>query len=83
MKRTRKILNIIALVLAVLQVLGYVGYLNSKPEEEEAGVNAVFFYIGFNLPIIIAAILFVSSLILKRKIDKKEADIEIDSIGKY
>jgi hypothetical protein len=82
MKRARKILNIIALVLVVIQVMGYVGYINSEHVEEK-GVNAVYFYIGFNFPAIIAAILFAISIFLKRKIDKKEADIEIDSIGKY
>ena len=62
--------------------MGYVGYFNSE-HEEEIGVNAVYFYIGFNFPVIIAAILFVITIVLKRKIEKKEADIEIDSIGKY
>ena len=65
----------------IFQALGYLGSINSELTEAK-GVDAVAFYIGFNLPIIFASILFLVSLSLKMKIKKAESYNEIDSIGK-
>ena len=81
MKQTRVILNIIAFLLLVYQILGYLATLKN-PSTDAQGIYAVAYYLGFNFPILLAAILGIISLNIKRKIRKKEADSLIDSIGK-
>ena len=81
MKRARLILNIIALLLIVFQLLGYIGTADKEPIKAQ-GTDFAAFYIGFNLPAIIAIILFIIAQYLKRKINKKEASNIIDSIGR-
>lgn len=80
MKKARKILNIIVIILLVCQLLGYLGNINNK-QLNPKGVNLIAFYIGFNLPLILAAIIFLISLILKSSIVKNDSDNLIDSIG--
>lgn len=81
MKRARLILNIITILLLLFQILGYIGD-NSTTPTDLTGTNLAAYYIGYNLPIILAAILFTVSWYLKRKIQKKESQTLIDSIGK-
>ena len=81
MKRKTIILKILTILLAVIQVLGYIGTLSAKkatPNEDQS----IAYYLGFNLPLILAAILFVIERNIKRKMDKKESENMIDSIGK-
>ena len=81
MKRKRIILKILMIILVVIQVLGYIGTLTAKkvfPEEDQSFA----FYLGFNLPLILATILFANERSIKRKMDKKKSEEIIDSIGK-
>ncbi|OSZ77587.1 hypothetical protein CAP36_14530 [Chitinophagaceae bacterium IBVUCB2] len=80
MKRARLILNIITILLVLFQILGYIG--RNITHRHTTGTNLVAYYIGFNMPVILAAILFTMSWYLKRKIQKKESQTLIDSIGK-
>lgn len=81
MKTARKILTVLAIILVFLQVAAYLGNLDLDPIEV-SGINAFYYYAGFNFPLILAGIFFVISLVLKRKINKKIIEREIDSIGK-
>jgi len=81
MKKARLILNIIALLLIVFQLLGYLGNMGKSPTIAK-GVDLVAFYVGFNLPAILALILFLVSLYLRRRLKKKEMSTIVDSIGK-
>ena len=83
MKKTRLVLNGIAIFLLVFQLLGYLGTLSKDKDTTPAeGVGLVAYYIGFNLPVIIAAILFVIAQFQKKKMSKKDEANIIDSIGK-
>jgi uncharacterized membrane protein len=81
MKRARLILNIIAILLVVFQLIGYLGNMGKKTPEL-SGINSVAFFIGFNLPLIVAIFLFLISLFLTSKIRKRKKMEMVDSIGK-
>ena len=80
MKKARLILNIIALLLIIFQLLGYLGTIGKTPTKAQ-GVNLAAYYLGFNLPAIVALILFLISVYLKRQMKKKELSAIVDSIG--
>jgi FtsH-binding integral membrane protein len=81
MKKKIKILNIMAICLIVAQVIGYLG--NAKEQPIEAiGIDAIAYYIGFNLFGIIAIILFIICFFLRQKLKQNEKKDIIDSIGK-
>lgn len=81
MKTARKIIIVFAFILLFLQLAAYLGNTD-QDAIEVTGINAIYYYAGFNFPLILAGILFVISLVLKRKINKKITESEIDSIGK-
>jgi hypothetical protein len=81
MKRARLILDIIALLLIVFQLPGYFGTTDKEPTKAQ-GLGLAAFYIGFNLPPIMAITSLIIAQYLKSKINKNEASDIIDSIGK-
>lgn len=81
MKTARKILFVLAIILLFLQIAAYLGNID-QDSIDVTGINAIYYYAGFNFPLILASIFFAISLVLKRKINKKIIDSEIDSIGK-
>lgn len=76
-----RIINIIAIALTVFQILAYIGLL-TEPLPQENGIDAIAFYIGFNIFLIIAAILFCIAYKLKKKWKSNNLGDMIDSIGK-
>lgn len=81
MKKITTVLNVIIILLLAVQLSAYIGTSRS-PAIELSGISAVAYYIGFNLPLILAAIFFAVSAFLKKKIKKVETQDLIDSIGK-
>lgn len=80
MKTARITLNVIAILLLVYQILGYIGNRNKK-FDLNGDIGDVAFYVGFNLPLIIAFILFLIARYLKKKMRKKEESEILDSLG--
>jgi TRAP-type C4-dicarboxylate transport system permease small subunit len=80
MKRAKLILNVIALLLIVLQVLGYWGTMDNAPTQAE-GIDLAAFYVGFNLPAILALVLLIIAQYLKRKLKRKEVTDMLNTIG--
>ena len=80
MKGARKIIIIISILLTILQLSAYLGSMNA-PSTDAKGIEVVAYYIGFNLPVILASILLIISWFLKIKMQKKEDENLVDSIG--
>lgn len=81
MRRTIRIINIIAIALVVFEILAYIGSIGDPPIEGK-GINAIAFYIGFNIFLIIALLLFGIAYHLKNKSKRNNQNDLIDSIGK-
>jgi hypothetical protein len=82
MRRRIKILNVTAIVFLIIQALSYAGSLGGKDEIITNTPELIGYYLGFNLPLIIAIILFIISFSQKRKLQKMEERNMIDSIGR-
>jgi membrane protein insertase Oxa1/YidC/SpoIIIJ len=82
MKRKIKILTIIAVILLVFQALAYMGAVKKNNSVIYDQFERAGFYIGFNLPLIVALILLFNVYLLKKKQKKLQDDDAVDSIGK-
>ncbi len=84
MIRKRTTINILVLLivlLSIFQALAYIAAID-KPAADEKGFYAVAWYVGFNLPLILACILYLVVISIKRKSRKKEPLKPDDSIGR-
>jgi hypothetical protein len=81
MKKKIKTLNIVAICLVAAQAIGYLGNAKEQPVDA-TGINTTAYYIGFNLFLITAIILFVISFFLRLKLKRNEKKDMIESIGK-
>lgn len=70
LKETIKTLNIIAICLLVVQVLGYI--TRGSTSDINAPSHSIAYYIGYNLWLIIAIILFIRASSLSNKIKDDE-----------
>jgi hypothetical protein len=83
MRRRIKILNVTAIVFLIIQLASYLGSIGGEDEVITNTPELIGYYLGFNLPLLIAIILFIISFFLqKRKLQKMEAKDMIDSIGR-
>jgi uncharacterized membrane protein len=81
MKKKIKTLNTVAICLVVAQAIGYMGKANEQPIDATS-INSTAYYLGFNLFLIAAIILFVISFFLRLRLKRNEKKVMIDSIGK-
>ena len=82
MRRRIKILNVTAIVFLIIQLASYLGSIEGEDEVITNTPELIGYYLGFNLPLLIAIILFIISFSQKRKLQKMEAKDMIDSIGR-
>jgi hypothetical protein len=80
-KKRIKLLNGIGYTLIAIQVLAFIGSLGKKEEPITDKAELIGYYIGSNLFIIIAIILFLKARSLRKKLKDIEQSALIDSIG--
>ncbi len=82
LKKKMNLLNVIGYSLIGLQVLGFLGNLGKKKVPIEDTAELIGYYIGSNIFLIIAIILFIKSRSMRKRLNNSLQSEMIDSIGK-
>ena len=81
-RRKRRIVHIFAWIFLVMQLLAYIGNANEAPYKSDYFSEVVGHYVGYNLFLIISAILFYRLYKITKSLKKVSYENSIDAIGK-